>query len=650
MSGGTTFTDQEVQIGVTYNYSVVAVNAIGPGPPANVSEVPWKFPFAPKNLTAVAGLGRVDLSWSPPKDTGGLPILGYFIYRGDNPLSLDKISGIANFTSFIDHNVTKNKVYYYAVQAFHVKSSGPRCSVVRAVPFGLPEEPVNLVLTSGGAKITAQWDKPFNDGGSQVLAYTVYRGESPEDLAPIATLPASMMVFTDHPLVNGRDYYYMVTAINTVGEGPGTHVVRGIPRGPPGPPMELIALAGNQQVDLSWRPPFDDGGSGVTLYRILCGTDPDRLYVFRTVSSDVLRYTDRDVKNGIMIHYAVQALNPHGYGPLSSVVPTIPYGAPNWPRTIDMECGIDKLTLTWTPPKDDGGYPVVGYEIYRGTSKQAVTSLVVVNGTLNEYVDTDVKVDVAYYYRIIVITEKASSSPSWVVAGSPYGAPTIPRGITVFPYNGRIVISWGSPVHDGGFLLAGYNIYVRYANGSEDWRLMATVLEGTNHVERGLINGRSYELKVTAFNDIREGPGIIAKVTIVGPPEPPSGLTMVLEEGNVRLSWDPPAFDGGSPVTTYSIRRIDTGGVTYILAHVGDRTYYLDEFAEPGVRYHYTVTATNEMGDSEPARSKTIHIPEPVGKPVFEPGDTRGTVILVAVATAIIVGYIWYRRKGAHLA
>ncbi len=639
------FFDLEVEIGVTYHYTIVAVNAIGPSMPATVSEIPWTRPWPPKNLTATSRIESVVLNWSLPINAGGLPILGYHIFRGETSVKLDQISGVGNQTTFIDYNVSKDRVYYYMIQAFHAKARGLDSKVVSVMPFGVPGPPANLKATSGDSTIFLDWDYPFSDGGREVKAFFVYGCEMDGALERIATIDPFERRFTHLHLVNGRDYFYMVTAWNSAGEGPGTDLVRGRPRGPPGPPVGLFAIPGYKKVELTWRPPNLDGGSWVTSYMVWAGTDPDRLSFERTVHWDTTYYKHTDLENGRTFYYAVQAVNPHGYGELSTVIKAIPFGPPTTPMRIDIKPGIDQLVLNWTPPKDDGGYPVTAYEIYRGTSKQAVRSLIVVDGDVTSYVDSDVKVGVIYYYRMIVLTAKASSKPSWVVVGSPLGAPTIPQGITLIPGINRVLISWGTPVHDGGFLLAGYNIYMRYEGLEEDWRLLATVHEGTNHMEKGLTNGRSYELMVTAFNDIREGPGITAKVTIVGSPEPPSDLTAVVVDGVVLVNWGPPVADGGSPVTVYSVKRVDPVGVTYILAHVRDGTTYIDQFAEPGAEYFYTVIASNELGDSEPARSLKVRLPESGADPEVRSGTISGLTIIVVAAMVVTAGYLWYRKK-----
>jgi fibronectin type 3 domain-containing protein len=637
--------DNDVDIGIAYEYTVVGVNDIGPGIPAKVTAIPWWPPTAPLNLTAVAGCTTVYLEWSLPERTGGLPILGYFIYRGTMIENIIKIGGVGNITEYVDTNVTGNRVYHYYVRAFHAMSSGPPSKTVSVLPYGLPGPPENFVVSPGDSQMVLEWDQPYTDGGHPITSYTIYRGSTIDDLVILVTLGVDVRMYIDLHLVNGADYLYMVVANNIVGEGPGSEVLYRVPRGPPGPPIGFHVTSSNGKIDISWKPPNWDGGALVNMYRIYRGLEPELLKVYKTVGSTITEFTDTNVANGYTFYYAIQAVSSVGGGELSSMVSAVPFGPPTWPMTIVVEAGMNKLVLKWTPPKDDGGFPVKEYEIYRGKGRQLVESLVVVDGEMNEYVDTDVKVGVVYYYRIIVLTARASSSPSWVVAGSPYGAPTVPKGITLIQDFGRVIISWGTPVHDGGFLLAGYHVYMKVDKDGAIWSRLATVTEGTNHVERGLINGRTYTFKVTAFNDVAEGSGIEANLTIVGRPEPPVDLRATVAFGRVYLEWSPPQFDGGSPITVYEVRRSDGAGATYLLGRVRHETSFVDEFAEPGVLYNYTITASNIFGDSERTEPVTAKVTEQV-TPEFNPGSTKGTLVLMAVAVTLTMGYLWYRRRG----
>lgn len=80
-------------------------------------------------------------------------------------------------------------------------------------------------------------------------------------------------------------------------------------------------------------------------------------------------------------------------------------------------------------------------------------------------------------------------------------------------------------------------------------------------------------------------------------PWAPTGLeARAGQGGGVALSWDPPVYDGGSPLTTYEIHRSRGLNDPVRVAEVGpDRTSHLDKGVELGTTYTYTVVATNRV-------------------------------------------------------
>lgn len=73
-------------------------------------------PPTPANLVAVAGRGRVDLTWDA---SGAADLAGYFVYRSEQPgAGYQRLTPAAlSVQSFADTNVTAGKTYYYSVTA-----------------------------------------------------------------------------------------------------------------------------------------------------------------------------------------------------------------------------------------------------------------------------------------------------------------------------------------------------------------------------------------------------------------------------------------------------------------------------------------------------------------------------------------------------
>ncbi|MHB8681195.1 MAG: fibronectin type III domain-containing protein [Acidimicrobiales bacterium] len=95
-----------------------------------------------------------------------------------------------------------------------------------------------------------------------------------------------------------------------------------------------------------------------------------------------------------------------------------------------------------------------------------------------------------------------------------------------------------------------------------------------------------------------------------GAPGAPQDLTATDPPAVITLSWNPPAYAGGSSVTTYDIFRWTQGQTMALYATVpGNATSYVDNGATPGVTYYYAVEAVNAQGTSPPSNVASATIP-----------------------------------------
>lgn len=88
-----------------------------------------------------------------------------------------------------------------------------------------------LSATAGNGQVSLSWTTPSN-GGSAITGYRLYRGTTSTSLGLLTTLGVTNS-HVDGGLTNGQTYYYQVSAVNSVGEGPRSNTASAAPAAPP---------------------------------------------------------------------------------------------------------------------------------------------------------------------------------------------------------------------------------------------------------------------------------------------------------------------------------------------------------------------------------------------------------------------------------
>src|SRR5947209_8638884 len=88
----------------------------------------------------------------------------------------------------------------------------------------LPDAPQNLAAFGGNGQNGLAWNAPSSNGGAAITSYRVFRGTTSSNRQIVtsggcANLGA-VLGCTDTGLTNGQTYYYIVSAVNSVGQGP----------------------------------------------------------------------------------------------------------------------------------------------------------------------------------------------------------------------------------------------------------------------------------------------------------------------------------------------------------------------------------------------------------------------------------------------
>ena len=80
----------------------------------------------------------------------------------------------------------------------------------------------------------------------------------------------------------------------------------------------------------------------------------------------------------------------------------------------------------------------------------------------------------------------------------------------------------------------------------------------------------------------------------------------------MTLTWNPPAKDGGSPVTSYVVEYRDAKRTTWSKAGdvSADKTFYVADRLITGNDYYFRVIAVNDEGQGQPLESLETVRPE----------------------------------------
>jgi hypothetical protein len=179
-----------------------------------------------------------------------------------------------------------------------------------------PAAPTGVKATAADSQVTLSWNAVPGATSYHVKRATTSGG--PYTTVATVTAPGD----TDTGLTNGTTYYYVISAINAVGEGPNSSQVSATPQPSlPAAPTNLSATGSNAQVSLTWTAP-----SGATSYNLKRSTVSGGPYSTIQTNIQGTTTTDGTVTNGTTYYYVVSGVNGAGEGPNSQQASATPAG------------------------------------------------------------------------------------------------------------------------------------------------------------------------------------------------------------------------------------------------------------------------------------------------------------------------------------
>ena len=301
-----------------YFYKVAAYSKNGIGQYSNILQAQTlPAPISPTHLTAQSNLPRmVTLKWVEPKNQS---IEYYNIYRSlskKGPFKrIGKIYGHIN-TFFIDKGLKDETTYYYSVTSVNYKGvEGDILASVKATTKAKPYPARNISgKIAGAGKLFISW---WPSVTSDVVSYKIYRGTTPKSLSLIASVPSSVLTYTDSGLNPGTTYYYKIDSLDKDNIESNSSEIKAIKTKPlPESPQGILAKQlENGSVLVQW----DRGSDDVVSYKVF-----RRYYI---VIAKVLaqtketQYTDKQVSPNTTYYYWVKSVDKYGQESASS--PTV---------------------------------------------------------------------------------------------------------------------------------------------------------------------------------------------------------------------------------------------------------------------------------------------------------------------------------------
>jgi fibronectin type 3 domain-containing protein len=229
--------------------------------------------------------------------------------------------------------------------------------------------------------------------------------------APATVDRTAVRIADRQDLVYGRRYVYVVTAVDATGRSsaPSPRAIV-VFLAAPGPPRDLAAVAGDRQVQLSWRPPeaLIDGqpAADPMRYVVLRAAGDAPLATVTAAPIATTSFTDPGVANDVDYRYAVAAVrvDPAGQArgaaspPVSaSPARTTPPAAPTGLVAIPA---AGSVRLAWNEVKDP---EVATYAIYRAEQTGAFTRIGTTPAGSSVFIDRPLAAGRTFRYAVTAI-------------------------------------------------------------------------------------------------------------------------------------------------------------------------------------------------------------------------------------------------------
>lgn len=461
-------------------------------------------PTVPTGLTVVGGTGQVTLSWASVSNATSYNVY-YATTSGVTTTSGTKITSASS--PYVQTGLTAGTTYFYVVTA--VNSSGESTASAQAsagtasappVPT-VPATPTGVAATGGTNQVAISWSA-VSSATSYNVYYATTSGVTKANGTKISNA-TSPTVQTG--LAAGSAYYYIVTAVNSVGESAAsTQVAATTLAAVPAPtapaaPASVTAVGGANQATITWP-----AVSGAASYNVYWSTTPGVTTTSGTkIAGASSPYVKTGLSAGTTYYFIVTANNSVGESSASAqasaTTNAAPPAVPATPAGVTATGGANQVSLSWSAVPG-----ATSYNIYWATTSGVTTSGTKITAASSPYVQSGLAASTTYYYIVTAVNAAGQSVASAQVSAATNAPvvtiPAAPAGVTAAGGANQVSISWSAV--SGA---TSYNIYYATAPGVTKTSGAKITNASSPYLQTGLAAGTAYYYVVTAVNSAGEG-------------------------------------------------------------------------------------------------------------------------------------------------
>jgi Concanavalin A-like lectin/glucanases superfamily/Bacterial Ig-like domain (group 1)/IPT/TIG domain/Fibronectin type III domain len=525
----TTWADTTVSLGASYEYQVVAFNAVGDSAPsspaktttplvATVVDLPFFGALLPvRNASAIWVLdysGSMAIAVPPYLDAQGA-----LVSNGDRRsrmiAELDKTLALLP-PSFLFNVVAFNQC---VVPLWPQRRPATPANIAAAMAFlsSMPSD--GWTNTSGGAVaalaeaanqtviLVSDGDPNFLDCGFVAV------GTPAEHRTVIAAANTQGAWIHSCGLAVAGQPVAQAFMQDVAADSGGVYFEPDLSVLAPVAPTGLSALPAAGRVDLTWT----DASTTETGFRVeRRGLGAGSFAAVAVVAANATSHLDVTALLGTSYEYRVLALSGTVVSAPSNVAAvTTPPSALSPPTGLSAT-GVTttRVDLTWT----DTSASETGFRIERSSGGGPYLVLGSVPMDATSFPDTSGAPSTAYSYRVRAVDASGGSAPSNVALGVTLASPAAPSPLTATPVDaGRIDLLWTDTSPDE----TGFRVE-RSLAGAGAFVPVTTVGAGvTAHMDTGLLEGTSYDYRVVAETPIGDTlPAVATATTPLAPVDP----------------------------------------------------------------------------------------------------------------------------------